>query len=347
MKLKCKESPSSEDQSSSDDSDSVLNSQQSPHTEDAEGVQAEDMKSPNTKADDDLKSIGVDPKKSKSIKKKLVFAAVVAEEIKETCRNNTQQSKKGIIANILTGKNTKKYRLGSVLNKECGISQRQIKQAGNTKIIKETKRLRVPLVKASLRRKVKEFLERDDNSRMCPGKRDCKKLGAVKVQTKVLHHYMHELYRKFCAEYGKIMSKATFYRLRPKNLLLASNLCRKTCLCTKHQNMALKLNALRWALKGVGGPSIKNNGDTFIKEYFTQSEVDSLFNELDGDIEINYEEWTLVDLEVMRKKEKKTVKKWKVIVKTTKIENFKTLFDKELEAFRIHSYRVADLCILL
>lgn len=116
-------------------------------------------------------------------------------------------------------------------------------QTRTDKNLNEVKRLRLPNIRSGLRGKVSEFPERDDNSRMNPGEKDCKNIGGQKIQTRVLHHYMFDLYSKYIAEYGRIMSKATFYRLRQKNILLAHNLCRKTCLCLKHKNFALKLHA--------------------------------------------------------------------------------------------------------
>ena len=92
--------------------------------------------SPNTKANNDIKSIqssSPDPVKLHQLKKQLLFANVIGKEIKESWEKNPEQSKKGVIANILTGEKTKKYRLGLTINKVCGISRRQIKKCVNEK----------------------------------------------------------------------------------------------------------------------------------------------------------------------------------------------------------------------
>ena len=46
----------------------------------------------------------------------------------------------------------------------------------------------------SKKEQVKVFLERDDNSRMMPGKNDAKKSEGVKVQKRVLCDYLYNLH---------------------------------------------------------------------------------------------------------------------------------------------------------
>ena len=90
---------------------------------------------------------------------------------------------------------------------------------------------------------IKIFLERDDNNRCQPGKADAKKNNdGVKEQTRVLTDYLSNLHDKFLSENpGLKLSCATFCRLRPRHILLTTLISRSSCLCTKHQNMALKL----------------------------------------------------------------------------------------------------------
>jgi len=65
-------------------------------------------------------------------------------------------------------------------------------------------------------------------------------------QTKVLTDYLNNLNEKFIAENSELkVSLATFCRLRPKHILLAKFISRNACPCLKHQNMAMKVAAMR------------------------------------------------------------------------------------------------------
>lgn len=68
----------------------------------------------------------------------------------------------------------------------------------------------------TLRRRVNEFLERDDNSRMVPGKNDNKKAENRHMQKRVFNDSMACLHMTFATETSEKISLATFCRLRPK-----------------------------------------------------------------------------------------------------------------------------------
>ena len=95
--------------------------------------------------------------------------------------------------------------------------------------------------------KVEAFLKREDNSKMQPGKADCKKSQTgEKTQIHVLTDYLPNLYEKFKAENPDTkISLTSFKRCRPKYILTTSFSSRHSCLCTKHQNVALTLKTLR------------------------------------------------------------------------------------------------------
>ena len=83
-----------------------------------------------------------------------------------------------------------------------------------------------------LERQVRSFLERDDNSRMNPGKQDCLTVDGEKVQTRILNDYLYILYEKFIAENPQVKkSKSSFYKLRPKHIRHSNCLKPNNCLC--------------------------------------------------------------------------------------------------------------------
>ena len=127
-----------------------------------------------------------------------------------------------------------------------------------------------PLIGKGVQAKVIDFFKRDDNLCMMPGKKDAKRIekDGPKIPKRILNDYLSNLYEKFIAEYPEDpLAFSSFCRMRPSNYLLVNFTKRNACLCTRHQNIALKLKSLQ-ALKIVERITpdafIKNNSDTDI-----------------------------------------------------------------------------------
>ena len=123
-----------------------------------------------------------------------------------------------------------------------------------------------------------KFLEREDNSRVIPGKQDYKLIrktdqeGNVhkeKVQKRILNDYMKNLCQKLLAEYPyQLVSRGLFCAMRPEHLVPIRFASRDTCLCTGYQNVALKLKSLHNS-KVVS----TCNPDLFIRVLPTEKEI--------------------------------------------------------------------------
>ena len=129
-----------------------------------------------------------------------------------------------------------------------------------------------------------EFLLREDNCTILPGKKDVKKVGDRSEQKRVLSDYLHNLHFKFKLENPDIkLSRTTFCRLRPKHVLTVHFCSRATCLCSRHQNTALK-NC---------GAAVNINPDSFIELYPDQEKIDELLEGIDNS-DITFSEWKKV-----------------------------------------------------
>ena len=132
---------------------------------------------------------------------------------------------------------------------------------------------------------IKTFLERDDNSRLLPDKADAVKVGKENQKKPVMSDYMYNLHTKFLAESTYTVSLATFCC---KNLQAISHVnvsSRSVCLCSKHQNFALKLRCLKNnKVTSVTSP------DTFMDTYGSEEELDHLINQIPATT-IKYQEW--------------------------------------------------------
>ncbi|KAL3862593.1 hypothetical protein ACJMK2_008550 [Sinanodonta woodiana] len=141
----------------------------------------------------------------------------------------------------------------SELHRRTGIHRKQV--------AKRTMLTKKQASKQNLNLQVTSFLEREDNSSVLAAKR--------RHQKRILSDYMHNLPDKFRLENPDIkVSRARFYQSRPKYLLLANFASRRTCLCARHQNMALKLKAMRSL-----GLNLPKSPDAFIKKQDTNENL--------------------------------------------------------------------------
>ena len=147
---------------------------------------------------------------------------------------------KHVLKNLVKGEIIKKYKMMKMLGIKSGIRRHHFvaKRCSKKLLSFPIFRKRVES-RENLRRDVVRFLERDDNSRMMPGKNDTKKTETGHIQKRILNDSMLFLHLKFKTESPNNISLATFCRLRPKHICLTKHLSRNKCLYQKHQNMAL------------------------------------------------------------------------------------------------------------
>ena len=239
-----------------------------------------------------MRSAGISPRDSETIRKKLLFAECMTTEIQQSIESNPEKS--NIFSKIVSGKMMKKYRLLNMLQKSSGISKRQLKRStkpGETKTINVVKmkfakyrQTRAQILKQKIATDISDFMERDDNSRMLPGKADA---GKDNIQKRVLNDYLHNLHIKFQAESSYRVSLSTFCKYRPKHIKLVNFASRLSCLCQKHQNFALKLRCMR-AL----GLDTSTSPDKFV-EINRVNGIDELLSGISDD-KIEFSEWKRV-----------------------------------------------------
>ncbi|VDH99569.1 Hypothetical predicted protein [Mytilus galloprovincialis] len=243
------------------------------------------ISSPMRKANQDLREANLSPTKYPDLQKKLTYHNCLISEIKESV---SHEKNKFPVLQVITGKAIRDHKCIRRLSYDIKVNRKQLMKI-KSKREKEKKKTRMKAAREDLRSKVLVFLERDDNSTCLPGKRDNKKDGKEKKQKK----------SKFLSE--NVLTKlsvSVFRRFRPANYVLASFGNRRTCLCQRHQNMALKVRTLK-ALN----ITTTSNPDQLIRQ-MTDEEVLAKITELE-DEKIKYSEWKRVDVEEkgMMKKE--------------------------------------------
>ena len=190
-----------------------------------------------------MKAAGINPGNAPEIQKQLLFAETIPKEIQEAV--SEKKNKKQSIRTLVSGKILKKYRLLRYAASKTSTDRRKLSKV-NGKVISTIKQKKG--FEPVLNKKVLDFYNRDDVSTALPGKKDAKKVKRKRklVQKRVLNGYLNNLYQTFMSENIEIKcSFSTFARARPSNVILANFANRKTCLCTQHQNLALKLKMLK------------------------------------------------------------------------------------------------------
>lgn len=289
------------------------------------GKQKNTPLTPKSKANTYLKNAGLNPNKVPSIRKQLVYAECLNEEVKEAIAKNSKN--KHIVQKVVSGKIMKKYRMQSVMERSTNLNRR--KNLANKDMRNEKKR--ILKTKADIiMREVTEFLGRDDNSRVLPGKADAVKIGANKKQKRVLNDYLHNLHLKFTAESTCSVSLATFCRLRPPFICLVNFASRSVCLCSKHQNFGFKLRCLK-NMK----VSLCTSPDKFVDEFKDEPKrLEEMLMTIPSE-RVKYQQWKRVKTD--NGKERMRI----IDVEVSKAD-FIELMKKEFIDFVGHVSRVTD-----
>ena len=259
-----------------------------------------------------MQEANIDHDQAAKIRRQLLLGHVVMDEVKEA-KKGTKKKKTRLMSNVIAGKIVKKYRCASLLSKNTGFDRRTLGKA-YSKNLDKLGAVRQRDVR-KFREEVIAFLERDDNSRAMPGKADKIKTAEGDVQQRVLTDYMSTLHQKFLAENASVtLSLSTFQRIRPKYLKTTAFVTRSSCLCTRHQNMALLMKALK--REGVDAPA---NPEKFLTRETTIDQDTASIDEHD----IMYEQWKRVTIEDKDKK--------KFVMRIVKITTKKMAFVEHLK----------------
>ena len=189
---------------------------------------------------------GISPRQASNLQKKLIMQSAVISELQASASVIKGKERKSLHHLISSGI-IKKYGAYSRVSKETGLGRNQLRLANTSKSPIATKdNTRAAKMREELRQDVLKFLERGYNSTTMPGKHDTKKDGKELKQRHLLNDYLANLHEKNLAENPLIkLSCSSFCRLRPSNFMTIKYSETKTCLCKRHQNMALKLRSLQ------------------------------------------------------------------------------------------------------
>lgn len=182
-----------------------------------------------------IEEMANDPNKKAELVKKALFGEIIQTQILEKKKETRTYQEKNNLKTALSGSVVKKYKIwrsgGKVMTyKNMGFNR--------TKSTKKDNRNRMIAI-------THEFYEDDSNSRCAAGKKECITRNNIKKQKRYLLDSLKNLHRKFLSTNSMIIGYSLFCRLRPFWVVEPKLTDRDTCACITHENINLKLVALK------------------------------------------------------------------------------------------------------
>ena len=266
---------------------------------------------------------GMVPSQKSEITKRVILSEIILDEASKDSIVRTQ---------LLKSESLPKCRIASFVADRLHTYRRK---PSKSKARNPSKKIK--------RQNIKKFLIRMDNATCLPGRKDALKVGKKKKQKYVLKSYMSDLWKKFRSEDPKLnnVSYSFFCKQRPANVRPVSYAKALTCLCQKHQNMSLKLQALKEEFPRNEHRPKSLCGESFIKEYPNETSVNKMLCEMDvpGMTSVAYSEWCRIDgVDAEGNKSNST----DLIKKRTTFQNFRKIFGEEASCFQAHSHLVKN-----
>ena len=207
-----------------------------------------DASSPVSSAKRILLDNGISPRPAPDIAKELTLHRSLMKEIEDMTPRRRSA--------LISGKHLRKAKCARKLSKELHTHRRHLFAKPKRDAVAMIARIRSDNAKHH----IATFLCRPDNSDELPGKRDAVKVGKVKRQKHALKDCLHNLHAKYASEFPlKKVSQSTFVKSGPKYCTPVMFANRK--LCQRHQNVALKIRALRNL-----GMKVNQNPNRFIED---------------------------------------------------------------------------------
>lgn len=237
---------------------------------------------------------------SKEVKKRLLFGESLAQQLQDNWKLAKLASEKKCFSKAVLGNANwlKKYGLLGMCN---FISTKCLRSDIRRRWSNSCKDRRARKITNLVKAEVLKFLEEEDHSRVCPGKKDCITRGKIKKQKRLLQASLKDLHKTFLKTRPFKISYASFCRLKPFWIMTPSVTQRDTCQCVIHENFRLLLRGLS------NGKAIASSDPSAIKSQLccNTSETESClfrtckackdyvirYETFDGALKINYQQW--------------------------------------------------------
>lgn len=191
--------------------------------------------SPDTK----INKLTVNMELTPTVKRTLLFGEVIKKQLVENSKQLSSKKDKNILSKVISGRILKHYKMVGDIKKVVSYKMHS-KQINNLNLSQYERKKRNGAVIERIRKSIEDFLENDENSKMCPGKKDFVVKGKLKKQKRLLLDSIKNLHKKYLqTSHPYRVSLTTFWRNRPFWIVAPKQSDRETCACIKHANMEL------------------------------------------------------------------------------------------------------------
>ncbi|XP_045774208.1 uncharacterized protein LOC123873410 [Maniola jurtina] len=271
------------------------------------------------------------------VKKKILEHNVLVKSLRNEYKES-DGTQKNTIKKIVTNDVVKKYKLKTKLKNTLGLKS-NIRTNRDRKIRKQ-----------KLFNEIKNFYDRDDNSRATAGKKEYRTKNKIKRQIRYLLELIKKLHQKYVAEGGKA-SLSTFKKYRPFYVLKPKISDRDTCACVKHSNMAFMVKKLK-QLTILESDDLSEITSKFVCDITSNTCMYGLCesckdkviiteDQINLNEEIVWPVWMLKKHEYCEEGHKKTTKKMVKTVREGTIQDLINAFHSDMKNFLIHSYNIS------
>nr|CAI5839686.1 unnamed protein product [Callosobruchus analis] len=252
---------------------------------------------------------------------------------------------------MLDGTVLKKYKMRTKLST---VMKFQKSSTYNSKDIMSFERKKSEYIRRNniIKQKIKDFLELEDNSRVCPGKKEFVKKNKVKKQKRFLSNTLKNLHQKFLIAYPNVnISYKFFCFARPFYIKPMRVSDRETCKCIVHANMEYIVQSL-YVNNIVFGKTLNDiikdiccstyAEDCLLRKCDNCKNAKPHFKEYNGCIRLQYFQWVHLTQNYFDKKTQ-TVKRHRKIAKQpndVEAAELVTIFMNKLPILLSHEGRV-------
>ncbi|XP_054715910.1 uncharacterized protein LOC129225507 [Uloborus diversus] len=200
--------------------------------------------SPRKQTNNLLKGLKV----TKEVKRQLTYGLALKKQLASQAKSIKPGTKKQqFFMKAIGNKILKKYRMQTYMR---GIISRKVNE--RLKLTKQNgiltsyvRKKKIFKVTESVKKSIKDFLEDDSVSRMCPGKKEFVRRGKERKQRRILLDTLKNLHRKFTSTTKINISYPTFCREKPFWIQKPKVQDHDTCACARHTNMELMFSKLK------------------------------------------------------------------------------------------------------
>lgn len=147
--------------------------------------------------------------------KRLTDSEILVKQLIKRKKEMKLEKEKSLFAQVISGNSIfKKYKMMRKSNSIVS-AYLQRKNMNRKELILHRSNEKKLEVRLEMKKNIRQFLEKDENSAVAPGAKETISRNGEKKRKRYILDSVDNLHKKFCASSKTEVSRATFYRLKP------------------------------------------------------------------------------------------------------------------------------------